>query len=148
MTGTQKNLSELESQKSSMERQHALLQQVLDRIPGVEESFKEKTLHIDQLACEIVAAKNIAEPIWKRITQLRNTATTVARHATLQKEYADALIDMCALGCIDKRRARIIDRILHEVSAYPAVVESETLKSKLEEASEKRWEILSRDSVN
>jgi hypothetical protein len=121
-----------------MERRHALLQQVLDRIPGVEESFKEKTLHIDQLACEIVAAKNIAEPIWKRITQLRNTATTVARHATLQKEYADALIDMCALGCIDKRRARIIDRIFHEVSAYPAAVESETLKSKLEEASEKR----------
>jgi hypothetical protein len=85
---------------------------------------------------------------WKRITQLRITATTVARHATLQKEYADALIDMCSLGCIDRRRARIIDRILREVSAYPAVVESETLKSKLEEVSEKRWEILSRDTVN
>jgi len=84
---------------------------------------------------------------WKRITQLKDTSTTMT-HAELQKEYADAMIDMCALGCIDRRRARIIDRILREVSAYPAVVESETLKSKLEEVSEKSWEILSRDAVN
>jgi hypothetical protein len=105
-------------------------------------------MEIDQLACDVVAKKNVAEPIWKRITRLKDTATTMTRHAALQKEYADAMIDMCALGCIDKRRARVIDRILREVSGYPAALESESLKSKLEEVSDKRWEILSRDTVD
>jgi hypothetical protein len=148
LADTQNSLSELKLQRTSLDRQHELLRVVLDRIPGVEESFKQKTLEIDQLACDIVAYKNVAEPIWKRITRLKNTADTMTRHATLQKEYADALIDMCALGCVDRRRARIIDRILREVSSYPAVVESETLKSKLEEVSEKRWEILSQEAIN
>jgi chromosome segregation ATPase len=148
MAETQNNLVELESQRTNLDNQRALLHAILDRIPGVEESFKQKTMEIDQLACDVVAKKNVAEPIWKRITRLKDTATTMTRHAALQKEYADAMIDMCALGCIDKRRARVIDRILPEVSGYPAVLESESLKSKLEEVSDKRWEILSRDTVD
>jgi hypothetical protein len=143
LTETQNNVSELESQRALLDRQHTLLRQVLERIPGVEESFKKKTMEIDQLACNIVAKKDVAEPIWKRITRLRDTATSVARHATLQKEYADALIDMCILGCLDRRRARIVDRILREVASYPAVVGNGFLESKLKDANEGRRRLLS-----
>jgi hypothetical protein len=120
----------------SLDSQHGLLYQALERIPGVEEAFKQKAIRIDDMMGNIVAAKNAADPISRRITRLRDQATTGTRHATLQKEYANALIEMCAIGCVDARRARIIEQMLREVSSYPAVMESESPDNKLKEVSE------------
>jgi hypothetical protein len=71
----------------------------------------------------------------------------VTRHATLQKEYANTIMDMCALGCMDARRARIIDRILREVSSYPAVIKTKSLRTKLEEVETTCGRMLSQGLV-
>jgi hypothetical protein len=54
------------------------------------------------------------------------------RHVVMQDEYADALIDMCALGCMDMRGVRIIYRILREISSCPAMVKTKSLEARLE----------------
>jgi hypothetical protein len=140
---TQSSLSELESRRLNLEQAHIILRIVLERIAGVDESIKQKTLEIDKMTQEIIQAKNVAEPIWKRIARLESSATMITRHAALQKEYADTIMEMCALGCMDMRRARIIDRILREISSYPVVVETKSLKAKLEEVEKTCGRMLS-----
>jgi hypothetical protein len=133
---THNRLSELEFGRSVLECRHDLLHQVLEQTPDFEELFERQTIKIDELASNFEVAKNAADPISERITRLRDLATTMTRHPTLQKEYVAVLIDMSTLGCMDVRRARIIDQMLREVSSYPAVVEDESLGKRLEEASE------------
>jgi chromosome segregation ATPase len=147
LTKTESSLSELESRRSNLEQAHTTLRIVLDRIAGVDKSIKQKTIEIDKMTNEIIQAKNVAEPIWKRIARLESSATMVTRHATLQKEYADTIMDICALGCMDARRARIIDRILREVSSYPAVIKTKSLRTKLEEVETTCGRMLSQGLV-
>jgi hypothetical protein len=136
LTENQNSLSELEFERSVLDCQHALLHQALDQLPGVEELLKQKISEIDEMTHNIVVAKNAADPVSKRMTRLRDLATTVTRHPTLQKEYADVLIGMSTLGCMDVRRARILEQMLLEVSSYPAVIEDKSLENKLVEADE------------
>lgn len=130
-------LSELKLQWTPLDRQYALLHTILDLIPGVEESFTQKTMMISFAIFTVVPNKGDAGLILERMTRLRNTATTVTQYAALQEEYADALLDMCIVGCGDRRRASIIEHILREVVSYPAVVGNEWLESKVKDAIEK-----------
>jgi hypothetical protein len=130
-------LSELKLQWTPLDREYALLHTILDLIPGVEESFTQKTMMISFAIFTVVPNKDDAGLILERITRLRNTATTVTQYAALQKEYADALLDMCIIGCGDGRRAGIIEHILCEVASYPAVVGDEGLESRMKNAREK-----------
>jgi hypothetical protein len=133
-------LPELKLQWTPLDRQYALLHTILDLIPGVEESFTQKTMRISFAMFNIDPNKDDAGLIWERMTRLRDTATTVTQYAVLQKEYADALLDMCIIGCMNRRHVRIIDRIVREVASYPAVVGNEGLESKVKDASGKcRW---------
>lgn len=140
---TQNGLFEMKSRRTVLDRQHALLREILDRIPGVEELFKQKTIAIDKLVCDIVANKNVAEPIWKRIARLKTTTTTMSWHLAVQKEHVDALVEVCILGCVDRRRALIISRILREVALYPAVVKTGSLRNQMEVANGKCRRMLS-----
>jgi hypothetical protein len=130
-------LSELKLQWTPLDREYALLHTILDLIPGVEESFTQKTMMISFAIFTVVPNKDDAGLILERITRLRNTATTVTQYAALQKEYADALLDMCIIGCGDGRRAGIIEHILCEVASYPAVVGDGGLESRMKNAREK-----------
>ena len=104
---------------------------------GVAESFRHKSVELCCLRLRVVANKDDAEAIWKRMTRLRDTAATVTRFAILQEEYANALLDMCTHVCADSRRWRIIGRIMCEVALYPAVIGNERLESKVKETSDK-----------
>ncbi|KAM0697830.1 hypothetical protein Q7P36_002684 [Cladosporium allicinum] len=114
--------------------QYALLRAIIDLIPGVGVWFTHKTIETSFLVFSVEANKSVAEQCWDRIMQLRDTATPVTRLATLQEEYADALLDLCILGHVYGRRAGIIGRIVREVASYPTVVGNEELEIKLEHA--------------
>jgi hypothetical protein len=103
----------------------------------VNTDLMQKIDEINSMAQHIVAAKTVAAPICERMTTLTARATTVARHCLLQKEYADAVLDMCITGNMDKRRAEIILPIIAVVESYPAVRQSRPLKAKLEKARAK-----------
>ena len=80
-------------QKTPLEDQYALLSAIIDLIPGVGVWFTHKTIETSFLVFSVEANKSVAEQCWDRIMQLRDTATPVTRLATLQEEYADALLD-------------------------------------------------------
>jgi hypothetical protein len=123
----------------SWQRQTPLVERLSIRISGVEKSLMQKTRTISctMLRRDRIANRDIAGPIWARMTRLRDTATSVTQYATPQEEYADALLDICVIGRAGRYHAYNINRIVRKVASYPAVVGKEWLESKVEDASEK-----------
>jgi prefoldin subunit 5 len=110
------NINDLKIEEQILERRQVSQKAALEQIPSIERSTEDILARIDTLTKSLVVLKDVAAQMCSRAGQLNNDAIRAAHLSFFKEEFANAVLDICLLGAVDRTRIGEVFTITMELT--------------------------------